>query len=255
VRTKLVAFSLFVVLGLSLALPPSFESTSAAQGLVPYPSPRDIHWWPANGTTADITGGLDAELRDGATFGEGFIKQAFYLDGESDFVEVPSCPELNLGTGDFTVHLWVYFDDLDDPDDREQVLVEKWVQGESISTGWTLTKLQGNILRLALDDGQQDEIDVDSGLLTIDTETWYHFAATRKGGQVAVYMNGEPVAEGTADLNLDSESSLKFGHRGDPDHRWFDLAGRIDEVQLYVGLALPGPAIQAIYVAGNARQH
>lgn len=254
-RTKLVVFSLFVVLGLSLALPPSFESTSAAQGLVPYPRP--IHWWPANGTTADITGGLDAELINGADFGEGFIKQAFYLNGVEDFVEVPSCPELNLGTGDFTVHLWVYFDNTE----GEQVLVEKWVQGDSTSTGWTLTKLEGNILRLALDDGQ-GEIPVDSPPLGILDETWYHIAATRTGGQVALYWNGEPVVEGTAPLNLDSDSSLKFGHRGNPvdtpgsvDWRGFYLDGRIDEVKLYAGLALPSPVIRAIYVAGSAQQH
>jgi hypothetical protein len=181
------------------------------------------------------------------------VNQAFWLDGDGDYVNVPHDPALDLGTGDFTVHLWVNFNHTD----GEQVLVEKWVQGAEYSTGWTLTKLDesgDDVLRLALDDGLQGEIAIDSGVLPIPIGTWHHFAATRKGDQVTVYMNGLPVAAGTADRNVDSSSSLKFGHRGYPDNRGFYLHGRIDEVRLYAGLALPGQLFRAIYVAGNARQ-
>jgi hypothetical protein len=33
------------------------------------------------------------------------------LDGDGDFVDVPHDPALNLGTGDFTIDLWVFFND------------------------------------------------------------------------------------------------------------------------------------------------
>jgi hypothetical protein len=73
-------------------------------------------------------------------------------------------------------------------------------------------------------------------------------------------MNGMPVAEGEPPLlNLDSTSSLKFGHRGNPedtpgseDEGGFYLNGRIDEVQLFVGRALSPEQIKAIYEAGSA---
>jgi hypothetical protein len=58
-------------------------------------------------------------------------------------------------------------------------------------------------------------------------------------------MNGERVASGQFSGNLDSSSSLKFGHRGNPsdtpgseDDREFFLDGRIDEIELFVGRAL-----------------
>jgi len=106
-----------------------------------------------------------------------------------------------------------------------------------------------------------EEIDVDSGELSMPTDTWLHFAATRKRGMITLYMNGRPVATGAAPLNLDSNSSLKFGHRGNPtdtpgseDERQFYLNGRIDEVQLFVGRALPRGLIRAIFNAGSAGQ-
>jgi hypothetical protein len=252
-KTKLVACSLFVVLALSLTLPQSYGSAFAAQGARScFPPPAgSTGCWPGDGTTDDIVGGRDAELVDDAGFVEGVVDQAFILDGEGDYVNVPHDPALNLGTGDFTVSLWVYFNDTSE----EQVLIEKWIQNmngpEENSVGWTLTKLDSNVLRLALDD-YSGEIDVDSDVLSIPIETWTHFAATRKSGIITLYMNGTPVATGDAPLNLDSNSSLKFGHRGSPDDtpgslddRGFYLNGRIDEVELFVGRALPPELIRA----------
>jgi hypothetical protein len=139
-------------------------------------------------------------------------------------------------------------------------LVEKWVQRfDAASVGWTLTKLDGNFLLLAMQDGSGTENDVASGELSIPTGTWVHFAAERQGDVITLYMNGAPVAQGTSSLNLDSGSSLKFGHRGSSsdtpgseDTRGFFLNGRIDEVELFVGRALSGAEIQAIYNAGSA---
>ena len=79
----------------------------------------------------------------------------------------------------------------------------------------------------------------DSGVLDIPAQTWLHLAATRRQGTVTLYMNGSSVATGAAPLNLDSDSSLKFGHRGNKidipgseDDRGFFLNGHIDEVLL-----------------------
>ena len=140
------------------------------------------------------------------------------------------------------------------------MLVEKWVQGDGFIDGWTLTKLDGNVLRLAfeIEDGQ--EADLDSDPLTILPGNWYHFAATREGDTFTLFMNGEVIAQDDfeGNLNLDSESSLKFGHRGNAedtpgsiDDRGFYLNGRIDEVELFVGMALSEEQMTALYAAGN----
>ena len=93
-----------------------------------------------------------------------------------------------------------------------------------------------------------------SRVLTIPLGTWHHFAARRRNGEITLFMNGAPVASGAFSSNLDSTSSLKFGHRGNPidtpgsdDERGFFLNGRIDEVQLFVGRALSEAEILALF--------
>ena len=257
-KTKLVRYTIFLIIILSLILPQSIAMAITDTGSrACFPAPAGLSsWWPGDGNTDDIVGGRDAALQ-GATYAAGLVDQAFSLDGVDDFVSVPHDIAPNLGTGDFTIALWVYFNDTT----GEQVLIEKWIQhfeGEVGSLGWTMTKLEGNALRLAMSEGGE-EIAVDSDGLSIPLNTWIFFAATRKGSTITLYMNGVPVVVGEASLNLDSDSSLKFGHRGNPsdtpgsqDERGFYLNGQIDEVELYIGQALPRGLMQAIYNTGSA---
>jgi hypothetical protein len=189
-------------------------------------------------------------LRDNATTGPGFVDGAFVLDGAGDFVEVPHDPALNVGTGDFTVDLWVNFNTTA----GEQVLVEKWIQTfPPTPLGWYLTKLGDNSLRF----GGANWVDAPS--LSLPVNTWIHFAARRSGGVAIIFVNGALVATGPFVDNSDSTSSLKFGHRGSPsdtpgstDNRGFFLNGRIDEVELFVGRALSDAEILAIFNASSA---
>ena len=222
-----------------------------------FPPPDGLTgWWPGDGNTDDIVGRRGALLGGNATTGAGLVDRAFILDGDGDFVQVPHDPALNFGVNDFTVALWVYFNNTD----GEQVLIEKWIQRDPGPIGWTLTKLYDNVLRLALATGDGNETAVDSNVLSIPTATWIHFAATRRGSHVTLLMDGVPVAEAVMPpLDLDSDSSVKFGHRGSPsdtpdseDTREFYLNGRIDEVELFVGRALPSGLIQAIVNVGSA---
>lgn len=242
--------------------------TDSIRIVVPGPPPSCIQppdgltgWWPGDGNTDDIIGGWNAELQGDATTGSGFVSEAFILDGDGDFVNVPHVPALNVGYGDFTVALWVFFNDTA----GEQVLAEKYIQRFDEDTpceGWTLTKWENNVLQLVMvDGGDGSGIEAVSEELRILTGTWYHFAATREGSNLTIYMNGRPVAitEEALVVNADSASSLKFGHRGNPgdtpgsdDDRGCYLNGGIDEAQIFVGRALSPDQIGAIFAAGRA---
>jgi hypothetical protein len=207
-------------------------------------------WWPADGDARELISGRDGEFKGDATTGSGLVDLAFRLDGDSDFIDVPDSGGLNFGPLDFTVDLWVNFTNTL----GEQVLIEKWVQGDPIVDGWTLTKLEDNALRLALEteDGTEDTVETDAPL-NIQPGIWYLFAVTRQDETIKLYMNGTVIAEKDLPVSdLNSPASLKFGHRGEPDNRGFYLNGRIDEVELYIGTALSLDQIQAIYAAGSA---
>ena len=212
------------------------------------------HWWPADQTTNDIIGGQPASLRGGAGFGPGKVRQAFALNGDAQFVEVPDDPSLDVGTNDFTFEVWVRFNTLA----GEQVIAEKYIETVSPArTGWTLTKMVDNTIRVALAGGG----DVDSlpaPTVTAASNVWTQVAIRRSGNTFTTFQDGVPTAAGTFSRNLDCTSSLKFGHRGNPsdtpgsaDTRNFWLNGAIDEPALY-NRALTDQEIAALYVADSA---
>lgn len=74
---------------------------------------RAVAWWPFDrrgaATAHEEVGGLDADLRDGASIGAGLIKGAIVFDGVDDHAVVPHDPggRLDFGTGDFSVAFWL----------------------------------------------------------------------------------------------------------------------------------------------------
>jgi hypothetical protein len=241
---------------LSVALATSLCAFTAPLGAqTPVGPPAGItHWWPADQTPQDIVGGQQAFLRGGAGYEAGKVSQAFSLNGNAQFVEVPDDPSLNVGASDFTFEVWVRFNTLN----GEQVIAEKYVETASPArTGWTLTKLVDNTIRVALAGGG----DVDSlpaPTVTAASETWTHVAVRRSGNTFTTFQDGAPTASGTFSRNLDCGASLKFGHRGNPsdtpgswDTRNFWLNGAIDEPALY-NRALTDQEIAALYAAGSA---
>ncbi len=145
---------------------------------------------------------------------------ALSFDGANDFVEVAHAADLDFGTGDFTVELWINYNDLS----GEQVLIEKWTEAPS---GWTLTKLGGNTLRLALPSGG-----FDVSIPDLTPDTWHHVGLARSGDVFTLFWDGVPLASASAEnLNLDYSGNLLIGRRG--DGRGFFFNGMMDEVRIW----------------------
>jgi hypothetical protein len=202
-------------------------------------------WWPGDGNAEDIVAHRTGTFMGDATTGPGLVDKAFLLDGNDDYIEVPDDSALNFGTGDFTIDLWVNFNDLS----GEQVLMEKWIQGYPISQGWTLTKVADRNVYFVMDNGSGGEWLV-GGELEIEPHTWHLIAVTRQGAAVTLYMDGIAIYSSDFDsLNLDAPISLKIGRR--EGGQGFYLNGRIDEVEIYNGTALTQNQIFELYTAGR----
>lgn len=226
-------------------------TTVYAQSCKPVPVGL-VSWYPGDGNTLDVRSRTNGTLQNGATFAAGQVGQSSNLDGIDDFVSAPDSASLNFGTGAFSIEFWVNFNSTA----GEQILVEKYVERlDSTSTGFTLTKASNNSILMAFTGGGVFQ----SFPLAILPNTWYHIAATRDAsGTASIYLNGTFVAGNTNSSNVDSTSSLKLGHRGNPtdtpgslDTRGFYLNGRIDEVSLYNRSLAPNE-ITSIVNAGSA---
>jgi hypothetical protein len=145
-------------------------------------------WWRGDGSAADAVANRDAVLHGDATFGVGIVGDAFSLDGDGDFVEVPDAP--GVGSEDFTVSLWVRFTSTE----GEQVLVEDWI--ETFDTrgkkGWTLTKLKNDRIGFGL----WAAGGVGTARLDLPIDTWIHVAARRRDGRVSIFVDVERAGFG-----------------------------------------------------------
>src|SRR5262249_42623669 len=67
--------------------------------------PGVVSWWRAEGNANDTAGANHGTLVNGATFGPGFVGEAFLFDGVDDHVRVPATSSLMIANG-FTVEGW-----------------------------------------------------------------------------------------------------------------------------------------------------
>lgn len=212
-------------------------------------------FWRAEGTTRDVISGIDAILRDDATFGPGIVGNAFALDGDGDFIEVPDGRAPHLGSKDFTISFWVKFNSTE----GSPVLIEDWIETKALSgpKGWTVVKLKNDVIGFGTNAGG-----FDSKPLEIPVKTWIHIAVRRAGGDLSTFVDGRLVAGGPMEnprRSTDSTASLMIGHRGSPDEtagsrdrRGFFLNGSIDEIAFFIGQGLSDDAIQQIFETRGA---
>ena len=199
-----------------------------------------IAHWPAEGTTADIAGGHDGTLQNGATFAASQFGQAFSLDGVNDHVTVAADPAFRFGTGPFTIAMWLRADSLAGSG------FASWLVARHDTTdtnGFRFGFMNGG--RLAFRDRSTN---TDTLGPILSTGAWRHVAVVREGtgaGQLRLYVDGTLVATGTSSGNFSMDPPLYIGRPAPPhtDIDYFD--GLIDEVKVW-NRALPAAEILAL---------
>lgn len=227
-------------------------------------------WWPMDGSGREIVAGHDLALIGGAAFAPGLVGEALRLDGATGHAQASDAPGFAVGRADFSVVLWVRFDDTN----GEQVLIEKWVQRFSgPSSGWTLTKLADNSIGFYTEGASGSDagasapggLGAQSGAGAVTPGMWLNVAAVRRANEVDLLVNGVVVDRQVGSqgaLDLSSGSPVNLGHRGSSDDTPgseqtgspFFLHGEIDEVQLLIGRSLSTAEIQQIVAADRRGQ-
>jgi alpha-L-fucosidase len=190
--------------------------------------------WPldegAGDSVADSSGEMTGEIV-GATWVEGRRGSALDFDGNSGYV---SLGNRDIYGSDLTVAAWIR-------PRSTAAEIPTIVSKERNGTATNMFRLYlagGNRLGFWISDNQGHGIwpfvsEADS----IPLNEWSHVAATRKGTEFAIYINGQPVASTSSEVVISHANSLdlRIGGRyppgGDgPDHV-FD--GAIEDVRFY----------------------
>jgi hypothetical protein len=227
----------------------SFPSPSKALTCTQPPS-GIISWWRAEGNAIDTIGHYDGTLMNDTTFGTGKVGSAFSFDGSNQFVQVPDNDLWTLGRQNFTVELWVNFNQI-----QERAAFIGHDEGGGSLNKWTLfydelgnNSPPGPALRFHINGPSVGIVDPIYATWTPTVGQWYHVAVTRNGGSTyALYINGSQVATSTqTDSIPDATASLTIGNA-----EGFFFNGLLDEVTIY-NRALTATEIQSIYNAGSA---
>jgi len=191
-----------------------------------------VGWWSldeAGPVAADQAGApQDGVHRNGPVVATGQVRGALDFDHTS-YVEAPSAPELQFGTGDFSFDAWLWVRS----DVATMSILDKRVTIGEVR-GYHVF-IESGRLGLQLADGVHSNFH--SGI-QLPTEEWIHVAITvdrDDDAGIHFYLNGAPAGNnGQSTLHpgtLDTPASLRIGGHAD----WTEggLNGRLDEVELF----------------------
>jgi len=158
-----------------------------------------------------------------------------FFNGETDYLQIDDYPELNFGTGDFTISAWVKTE----IKTGIQVIFDKRVEVSGPVQGYVLAVYNGSLL-LQLADGQgKGWVNYISPIFIADNQ-WHHIAVTidrdRSNG-IGWYLDGTQQSEFSNPTgksgSLDNSKPLVIGRRSDHP-RWPGyFHGGLANIQLF----------------------
>jgi hypothetical protein len=151
------------------------------------------------------------------------------FDGNGDYLitNAPSTETTNLGSGDFTVELWVYFNGVS----SVQTFVD-WRDASTVAA-YPLLVLNSDATILW---SHSNNTRITSS--PISANTWYHVAVCRAGGQTKLFINGtqsgSTYSDSTTYLTTSGAPRIGIDRRAAPSY-YFN--GYIDDLRISKGLA------------------
>ena len=197
-------------------------------------------WWTGDGNTGDFSGTNHGLLAGGAVFVPGKVGQAFAFTNGTGFVQIPSSPDLDLGTNDFSIELWAQFTSLG----GTRALIAK-DDGSGGNSKWIFW-LNNGLLQFQF--GNSQPITMGSGGFQPVLNHWHHLAMTRSGSTFNFYIDGVLNSTGTSSAAIPPiQAPITIGQA----EGTFFMGGLEDEVTIY-SRALSTIEVRSIYDADAA---
>jgi len=213
-----------------------------------------VGWWSGEGSADDLVGTNQGNLMEGADFAPGMVGQAFNLDGEEDYVQIPTSSSLSI-TGAITVEGWI------NPQRLQGTIASQWDSSREQCAWWFGVGPSGEVyFQVSADGCAWRSVVTGSGQIT--PGVFAHVAGTfdPAAQELKVYVNGlsVPVFLQTGSATVaaihHSTAPICLGAyiegNGQLDRNWM-FAGLLDEISLY-NRALAPDEIEAIFNANSA---
>jgi uncharacterized repeat protein (TIGR01451 family) len=226
--------------------------TTALGGVGPVCAPvpdGKVGWWTGESTAGvafDQVHGNNGSLVGDASSVPGKVGNAFNLDGDGDYIDIPHSDNYNGMSDSMTVEAWVRVDEFQSDHDTfvskgdSSWRLQRFPNSESARFGSTHA---GNPDPFPHD--QNGDIDILG-----DNPTWHHLAAVYDGTTKYLYVDGVlDISSSDIPEITNNFFSVRIGDNSEQPGRYFD--GLIDEVTLY-RTALTEAQIDGIVAADNA---
>jgi hypothetical protein len=243
---------------------PRFDLDFGNRRVCAQPPPDMRAWWAfdeENGPFIDDRAGANdiGTFINGPTLVAGKVRNALLLNGQQS-VDVPASPEIDFGTGDFSIDAWIRT--------TTTASVATILDKRFASIGYLLFLFNGR-LSVQLSDRQLNAMSCGAdntktnctnygsplSAAKLNDGLWHHVAVTvdrdnASGG--VFYVDGNAVGTFNPTLrpqSLSSTATLRIGRNHDSG--FGGLAGRIDELELF-GRALTAAEVRGIFEADAA---
>lgn len=167
---------------------------------------------------------------------------SYYFSGSTYLSSNTNVANLNMGSGDFTVEMWIRFDSFTQydrpftlgygggPGGNGQYLYSEGLGIEVSSTGSTSA-----LGAFCIGNGAGNTVYTP----TLSTNTWYHLAFVRSGNNICIFTNGVPstTASFSQAINFDSVSRLYLGGWSNAGSIQRYFKGYIDNIRITKGVA------------------
>ncbi len=185
-----------------------------------------LGFWKASGggpdTDTRLLLHLDGDLTDASMYahpmsrtGPGFSYSATAMFGQSlqtvngnlAYISTPASPNLNFGTGDFTIDFWYQFTSGTTSSNRRFSIGSI---GGSTGLYVTVASAASNTYIAAV---QSNNTTIKSVSFPTLAGTWRHVAVVRSAGDITIYVDGEALGGGTYAGTVNSTGGCMFWER------------------------------------------
>jgi|GEM_PF-1071174 len=168
-----------------------------------------------------------------AKYGAGSI----YFNGNTDYLSIPSSPDFQFGSDDFTIETWVNFEHVPKAGEYAAIVGNR----DSYVSNNQFTIFYGGTEKFHFYysvNGNSQTISTSNNKPEVVANTWYHIALVRTQGTISLYINGSLAASanvGSSKLYA-STADLYLGAVATPSLSYY-LKGFMDDVRIIKGIA------------------